>query len=146
MRAGHRGFTLLEMIGAIAIMAISFAVLLEALGSSMALTHKADRHSAAALVAQSVLDSAFVMSSPAPGVQHGHTEDGFDWDLQTRQWHGTPSGGSGSAPGAVMMMAQNQQLYRLDLTVRWGPQGRRRQAHFATLRLANTMRNEGRAR
>lgn len=132
MAQRQAGFTLLEMIGAIAILAISFAVLLQALGTSVNLTQKAGRRTEAALVAQSVLDSAFVLSAPESGMRQGRSKDGFDWQLQTRLW-----------PGAAASQTSDLRLYQLQLTVNWGPRGRRRHAHFSTLRVAEVADHRG---
>ena len=49
-----RGFTLLEVVAAIAILALSATVMLKALGASMALTHNAATQTQAAAWAQPV--------------------------------------------------------------------------------------------
>ncbi|PRA33854.1 prepilin-type N-terminal cleavage/methylation domain-containing protein [Pseudomonas poae] len=108
------GFTLLEMLAALMLMAICSTVLLVAFGQSarsLAQVNHSDRLTHAAL---SVLDQQ--ASGPlASGVQQGKL-DAIHWQLRIAQQptrFGQP------------------RLFRLDLTVSEGP----RQAHFSTLRL-----------
>ena len=108
------GFTLLEMLAALMLMALCSTVLLVAFGQSarsLAQVNHSDRLTHAAL---SVLDQQ--ASGPlASGVQQGKL-DVIQWQLRIAQQptrFGQP------------------RLFRLDLTVSEGP----RQAHFSTLRL-----------
>lgn len=131
-RRTSRGFTLLEVIGAIAVLAIGFAVLLEATGASLALTRKAAVRTDVAAWARSKLDSAFVMQPPQPGVTHGQFDRRYHWQLAVTPWHPpAPRKGTHQAPYRDAL-----QLYQLDLTVSWGAPGRVRHAHFRTLRVA----------
>jgi general secretion pathway protein I len=57
MKTCARGFSLLEVIAAMLLLAITFAALMKVAGGSMALTRNADDHSQAALWARSLLDT-----------------------------------------------------------------------------------------
>ena len=108
------GFTLLEMLAALVLMAICSTVLLVAFGQSarsLAQVNHSDRLTHAAL---SVLDQE--ASGPlASGVRQGSVQ-GIYWQLNIAQ--------------QPTRLGQPR-LYRLDLTVSEGP----RQAHFSTLKL-----------
>ena len=54
--AGSRGFTLLELLLAFVVFALSFATVLEILSGSMRNTVRARHYSEAALTAQSIMD------------------------------------------------------------------------------------------
>ncbi len=108
------GFTLLEMLAALVLMAICSTVLLVAFGQSarsLAQVNHSDRLTHAAL---SVLDQE--ASGPlASGVRQGNLH-GIHWQLSIAQ--------QPTRPG-------QPRLYRLDLTVSEGA----RQARFSTLKL-----------
>ena len=108
------GFTLLEMLAALVLMAICSTVLLIAFGQSarsLAQVNHSDRLTHAAL---SVLDQE--ASGPlVSGVRQGNLQ-GIHWQLSIAQ--------------QPTRLGQPR-LFRLDLTVSEGP----RQAHFSTLKL-----------
>ena len=79
-RRGHAGgFSLLEVIAAIAVLAIAFAALMQVAGSAMSLTARANERTQAALRARSLLDSAFIVDP----VQEGSSEGRFAFRLSS---------------------------------------------------------------
>ncbi|EIM00756.1 MULTISPECIES: type IV pilus modification PilV family protein [Rhodanobacter] len=127
MNGAHpqRGFSLLEVIAAIMLLAIAFTALMKVAGASISLSHNATEHSAAAMHARSLLDSAFVGEPVKPGSRSGRFNSQYRWRLDVTPWNAAGP----SAPGASL------QLYQLDLTVSWGAVAHPRTAHFRTLRL-----------
>ncbi|MDQ6647042.1 MAG: prepilin-type N-terminal cleavage/methylation domain-containing protein [Pseudomonadota bacterium] len=117
------GFSLLEVIAAIMLLAIAFTALMKVAGASISLTQNAAAHSEAAMWARSRLDSAFVGEPIKPGSSSGQFNQNFRWQLDVTPWH------PGTAPNAPLRM------YQLDLDVMWGPATHPRSAHFRTLRL-----------
>jgi general secretion pathway protein I len=126
--SSHRqgGFTLLEVIAAIMLLAIAFTALMKVAGASIALTQNAATRSAAAMWARSKLDSEFVTAPLQVGHSAGRFDRQFAWQLEVAPWADAGT----TAAGSLL------RLYRLDLDVSWGPVTRRRSAHFRTLRLA----------
>ncbi len=124
-RRAQRAFTLLEVIAAIALLAIAFTVLMRVAGGSTRLSENAADHSEAALWARSLLDTAYTSEPLQPGSTSGRFDERFRWRLDVTRWR------PGSAPAQAPL-----QLYQLDLAVSWGPQEHPRTAHFRTLRLA----------
>ena len=122
----QRGFSLLEVIAAMLLLAIAFAALMKVAGGAIALSRNAAAHDEAALWARSLLDSAFVTEPVALGSRSGRFNDRYRWTLDVTPWQvpGTPPGGGGAL-----------QLYRLDLAVQWGSAAHPQTAHFDTLRL-----------
>ncbi|MDO1528945.1 prepilin-type N-terminal cleavage/methylation domain-containing protein [Fulvimonas sp. R45] len=118
-----RGFSLLEVIVAILLLAVAFAALMRVAGGAAGLTRRAAAHDEAAMWARSLLDSAFVLDAPVPGVTEGRFDDGYRWRLQVSPW--TPPG---AAPDGAL------RLYRLDLDVSWGASSHPDHARFSTLR------------
>ena len=128
--SGARGFSLLEVIAAILLLAIAFTALMRVTGGSIGLTNNAADYTRAALWARSLLDTA---DAEGP-LKAGHTEGRFDqqyrWRLTVTPW--TPPDADPQQPSALQMM-------KLDLDVLWG-QGRvERTAHFSTLRLVSAV-------
>lgn len=120
----QRGFSLLEVIAAVLLLAIAFGVLMQVAGSSLNLTRRAAERSEAALWARSKLDSAFALEP----IRRGHSEGRFDatyrWQLDVTPWQGGPA-------------MPRWQLYQLALVVSWGEGDQQRNARFTTLRLAS---------
>lgn len=124
----QQGFSLLEVIAAIMLLAIAFTALMKVAGASISLSHNAAAHSEAALWARSLLDSAFVGEPIRPGSRSGQFNPQYRWQLEVTPWNpGEPA--RRDAP------LQLYQLYQLDLTVAWGSSAHPRKAHFRTLRL-----------
>jgi general secretion pathway protein I len=116
------GFSLLEVIAAIAILSIAFAALMQVAGASMSLTARAAERTEAALRARSLLDGAFAMEPLQAGDTDGRFDDRYAWHLSVSPWQPADQPAADNGP----------RLFRLDLTVRWGT----RSARFSTLRLA----------
>ena len=120
------GFSLLEVIAAIMLLAIAFTALMKVAGASISLSQNAAAHSEAAMYARSLLDSAFVGEPIKPGSSSGRFDQQYRWQLNVTPWNEAGI----AAPDAPL------HLYQLDLNVLWGPSAHPRSAHFRTLRLA----------
>lgn len=119
------GFSLLEVIAAILLLAVTFAALMQVAGGAIGLTRRAAAHDEAAMWARSKLDSSFVLDAPKAGVTEGRFDKNYRWRLQVTPWTA-----AGVSPGGMM------RLYRLDLEVLWGTASHPDRAHFSTLRAA----------
>lgn len=125
-----RGFSLLEVIAAIMLLAITFGALMEVAGGSIRLSENASEHTQAALWARTLLDTRFALDPMQPGVSEGHFDDRYRWRLQVAPW---------VAPGVTPAAnANGMQMYRLDLDVMWGTPPFDRTAHFSTLRIGSS--------
>lgn len=124
-----RGFSLLEVIAAIMLLAITFAALMEVAGGSIRLSQNAAEHSQAALWARTLLDTRFALDPIQPGVSEGHFDDRYRWRLQVTPWQ---------APGVTPAANANaMQMFRLDLDVSWGSAPFEHTARFSTLRIGS---------
>ncbi|MGN6328585.1 MAG: type IV pilus modification PilV family protein [Rhodanobacter sp.] len=121
------GFTLLEVLAAIALLGIAFAVLMQVTGGAIGLTGQAADASQAAMWARSKLDSAYVVEPLRPGRSAGRFDRKFQWQLDVTPWP------AGAASGPTSL-----QLYQLDLQVSWGAAAHPHTANFRTLRLLAT--------
>ena len=122
----QNGFTLLEVIAAIMLLAIAFTALMRVAGGSIRLSQNASGYSEATLWARSLLDTAFITEPIQPGSTSGQFDQRFRWQLDVTPWW--PADAPPNTP---------LQLYQLDLDVMWGPAVNAHSAHFRTLRLAS---------
>lgn len=129
-RRHARGFSLLEVIAAILLLAITFAALMEIAGGSIRLSQSASEHSQVALWARTLLDTRFTLDPMQPGVSQGRFNDRYRWRLQVAPWVG---------PGVELSDNPNYlRMYRLDLDVTWGVVPFEHHAHFSTLRIGSS--------
>lgn len=129
-RGRQRGFTLLEVILAFALLALALTVLLGSLSSASRSVGYADRAGRAALHARSLLDQAGVGEPLLPGERQGELEQGrYRWRLQVVPWVDP------SAPPDQPVGPGAPQLMEVLLTVSWDPGGPREQLQLRTLRL-----------
>lgn len=123
-RRRSRGFSLIEVIAALLLLAIAFTALMKVAGGAIDLTHRAAQRSEAAMWARSLLDSAFVTGPVQAGTRAGRFNKRYRWQLQVTPW--TPPGKPPANPPL--------QLYQLDLDVHWSEGGHEQDARFSTLR------------
>ncbi|MFC4529002.1 prepilin-type N-terminal cleavage/methylation domain-containing protein [Dyella halodurans] len=126
MKRRIRGFSLLEVIAAILLLAITFAALMKVAGGSISLARNAADHSEAALWARSELDTVDIDTPLRLGSSDGRFDERYRWHLVVTPW----------SPGPVAPNAQVR-MVKLDLDVFWGSRPRERSAHFSTLRVLN---------
>jgi len=131
--ARARGFSLLEVIAAILLLAIAFTALMQVAGGSIGLTNNAADYSRAALWARSLLDTVDVVAPLRPGHTEGRFDTQYRWRLTVTPWR----------PADAGKEPLPMQMVKLDLDVLWGQGGRERSAHFSSLRLVG--QNNGNA-
>lgn len=133
--ARTRGFTLLEVLLAFIIFALSFATVLEILSGSMRSSVRAREYSQAALTAQSLMDMVGTEVPLMETMLGGETPDGYRWNLEIFLYQGEPDN-----PRTLELAEMNGTLlYWVDLNLEWGEGRRARSARFSTVRsvLAN---------
>jgi general secretion pathway protein I len=133
-----RGFSLLEVIAAVLLLAITFAALMRVAGSSLNLTARAAERSQAAMWARSMLDSAFVLEPIRTGHSSGRFDDRYRWQLDVQPWQ--PPAAAATPGPQPQAPASPLKLYRLDLAVLWRSAGHDYRAQFSTLRVGGPQR------
>ncbi len=113
-RRHARGYTLIEVIVAFALLALALTLLLGSLTNAARQVHWADGAGRATLYAQSLLDQTGVGAPLSAGSRSGDFEDGrYRWTLDVHPYLETGA----IKPG---MTADGAQLFELELRMDWG--------------------------
>jgi len=124
------GFTLLELLLAFLVFALSFATVLEILSGSMRNTVKAREFTEAALTAQSVMDQVGLEIPLQSGfAATGETGD-YRWEIELFDYVDT-----GENPHSVELAELTGiELLQVELLVSWGEPPREQSSHFSTVK------------
>jgi general secretion pathway protein I len=116
MRGARRGFTLIEVLAAIVLMAIVLPVAMHAISVATMVGDSAKRRAEAAMLAQSKLNEMIVIKAWKNGALSGQWEDHPDyrWSAEMRDW-------------------DSSALKELDLHVIWTAAGREQNVTLSTL-------------
>lgn len=129
------GFTLLEVMLAFVVFALSFATVLEILSGSMRSVTRSNDDTEVALFAQSVMDLVGTDIPLEQGQFNGTGLDRYQWQLDIYLFE------SGEGDDHTMELAEltGVELFRIELNVDWTSGRRQRHLEFATIRgiLAN---------
>lgn len=127
----QRGYSLLEVIVAFALLALALTLLLGSLSGAARQVHDADQRTRAMLHAQSLLAATGVDAPLQAGRTQGEWEDGrYRWDLQVEPY--VDARRAALQPAADL--ATGPTLAELTLQVRWGDSERER-LQWRSLRL-----------
>ena len=122
------GFSLLEVLGAFSVLAISLGVLMQIFSRATLSTVTTLQYSEAASLAESLLGTVGTEIPLQTGAVSGRSVDGFDWEVTITQ----------VMPGEDTFSAPDTIPYAVNATVLWRDAGQVRRLSFATLRLAAT--------
>lgn len=130
VRSSQRGYTLIEVLVAFAVLAAALTLLLGILTGASRQVRWADQAGRAALHAQSLLDQVGIGESLQPGQREGGFEDGrYQWTLAVEPWRDS------AVPPPATLDPGAPRLMRLQLDVRWGDGGPRERLRLESLRL-----------
>lgn len=134
-RSACGGFTLLEVLLAFVVFALSFAVVLEILSGSMRNTVRAREYTEAALVAQSIMDQVGLGIPLEAGGQFEGEEGDYRWQVGIFQFPGLPE----NPRTLELSELTGVELLEVECLVSWGQFPRERSSRFNTVRavLAN---------
>ncbi len=124
------GFTLLEVLLAFVIFALSFTTILEILAGSMRSTMRARTYSEAALLAQSLIDTVGTDIPLTEGSVAGDAPGGYRWQMSITPYQ------SQFDEDRTLELAElsGTVLFWVDLDLDWGDERRPYRAHFSTVR------------
>ena len=131
-RQSQRGFSLLEVLVAFAILAVSLGVLLGIFSRATSATIASAQYSQAATLAESLLTLAGHEIALEEGAVSGETESGFSWELVMFELDLTDE-----FPTSVPAVT----AYRVNASVLWFDAGRPRRLMLSTLKLVEPMAN-----
>ncbi|MEJ2404265.1 MAG: type II secretion system protein [Candidatus Thiodiazotropha sp.] len=117
----QRGFSLLEVLVAFTLLAITFGVVMQALSSNSRGLVLAGKHSRAALIAESKLAEVGTLYPLEAGTQEGDLEDGYHWRLSMVEY-----------PGETGYL--KDAAFQVSAEVSWGPSPRTRRYVLTSLR------------
>lgn len=135
------GFTLLELLLAFMVFALSFATVLEILSGSMRNTVRARHFTEAALTAQSIMDQVGVVIPLEDGLQLDGEVGEYRWELQIYAYEG----GENELDTIAMAELTGIALLQVDLYVSWGEPPAEQTRRFSTLKamLAGRLQEAG---
>lgn len=129
----QRGFSLLEVLVAFSVLAISLGVLMQIYSRATLTTVTTLQYSEAASLAESLLGTVGAEIPLQPGAVSGRSVDGFDWEVAI-------------APvtlGEDAFTEPKVRPYAVNATVLWRDARQVRRLSLATLRLAETAAEPG---
>jgi len=135
-----RGFTLLEVLVAFALLAVAAVLLLGLLANGLRATARAERVNEAAAHARNLLDNAGRIERLRPGVQSGELDGGrFRWTLRVRPlaefWPETGAA-AGMGEGPDLTGVTEPVVHAVELHIEWGRGAANERLHARTLRTA----------
>ena len=135
------GFTLLELLLAFMVFALSFATVLEILSGSMRNTVRARHFTEAAMTAQSVMDQVGVMIPLEVGLELDGESGAYRWALSIYEFQGT----GGDYDAVAMAELTGIALLQVDMRVSWGQPPAEQSRRFSTVKamLASHMLENG---
>ncbi len=132
-RRRSRGFTLLEVMLAFVIFALSFATVLEIMAGSMRSVSRASDDTEVALLAQSLMDLVGTEILIEEGQYSGTSMDRYQWEMEINLYDAGGEPADGGMTTQELADLSGIELYRVDLYVDWETGRRQREFHFSTI-------------
>ena len=128
-RRAERGFTLIEVVVALALLGLVLAVLSDGLRTGLSSASRAAAIEPPLAIAQAKLAAVGVTEPLTPGTSRGEDARGIAWQMSVDDYQDeAPDAPASDAPGVP-------KLYRIKLTVTWQQGGTPRTISLSTLRV-----------
>lgn len=124
------GFTLLEVLLAFVVFALSFTAVLEILSGSMRNTVRAREYTEAALIAQSVMDQLGLELPVEQGANYSGESGDYQWELNIGLYEEVEE----NTQSVVLGELTGIELLQIDLVISWGEPPRDNSNEFSTVR------------
>ena len=128
LRGGHRGFTLLEVMVAMAILGIGLTVIIELFSGGLRLGRTSEEYTKAVGYARMKLEEISLAKSLEEGIQEGEFDPEYRWQLEVKKVDLLPPGKETSYQPPVA-------LYWLRIDVLWKSGTRERTTALESYRL-----------
>jgi general secretion pathway protein I len=133
LRRRARGFTLLEVMLAFVIFALSFATVLEIMAASMQSVGRAKDDTEVALLAQTLMDQVGTEIPVEEGEYSGTNMDRYQWKMGISLYDASSETERQGMSSQELADLSGIELYRVDLYVDWETGRRERNLHFSTI-------------
>jgi len=131
LRLGQQGgFTLLEVLLAFVVFALSFTVVLEILSGSMRNTVRAREYTEVALIAQSVMDQLGLDIPLEVGTTQSGESGNYEWNVSVESYEEAVDG----SDSIQLAELTGIELLEIELVVSWGESARKKSNTFNTIR------------
>ncbi len=127
---GSNGFTLLEVLLAFVVFALSFTTVMEILSGSMRNTVRAREYTESALVAQSVMDQLGLDLALEQGANYSGESGDYRWELSIGPYEDVEE----NANSMVLAELTGIELLQINLVISWGEPPRDKSNYFSTVR------------
>ena len=119
---GQGGFTLLEILVALVILALSLGILLQLLSRNLQSASESEAYTRAVMLARMKMEELLVSESPFPADLQGKLEGGYAWSARWRE------ADLDAETGRLMP-------FELSLVVQWGQRTPPKQLRLSTIKL-----------
>ncbi len=128
----QQGFSLLEVLVAFAILAVSLGILLKIFSGGANTALLAEEYTSAVQIAESLMANEMAKAEMLPGETVGDEDDRFHWLLSVTRAPFTMED--------IDLEKLNAEFFRVAVTVTWGDDGR--ELHLSTLKLLSKKPDE----
>lgn len=129
-RSSASGFTLIEVLLAFVIFALSFSVVLEIISGSMRNTVHAREYTEVALITQSVMDRVGLDIPLEAGVSANGESGAYRWELQISPYAGSADNARSMELGDLTGI----ELLEVEFVISWGESPREHSNRFSTVK------------
>jgi general secretion pathway protein I len=137
-RSTSSGFTLIEVLLAFVVFALSFAVVLEIISGSMRNTMRARQYTEVALITQSVMDQVGLNIPLEAGVRANGDSGAYRWELQISSFAGTDD----TARSVELEGLTGIELLEVEFVISWGDGPSEHSDRFSTVKAVLTKQEE----
>jgi len=135
VRRGARGFTLLEVAIALAILGVGVVTVLELFSAALRMESGAGVRSRAVVYARGLLDQTMALPEVRAGSDRGRFDDMYHWEVVVRE--APESGQDKDKPAHDLTIKNDFVMYEIEVSVLWTQTANREGVYtIRTLRLA----------